>query len=231
VSRQCLFAALSLSLATAQASCVLPAYSATYDLFVRGKHIGRRYQQLSYDHHRYRLLQKTDVGLFFRRAYRRSQSEGEVTYDGFQVDRYWRKNNKKQLIEIADFNWLDRSVKTWYDDVRGSYALRQGAHNYDPLIYLQAYRCALLQGEKPAAYQVFARGRSNQYLISPLGYKTIKTALGQVNALEVKVRVLPHLAHAILWLDPKRHYLLLRSIYTDLTGRTELLLLKRVTPA
>ncbi|MDO5667917.1 MAG: DUF3108 domain-containing protein [Alcaligenaceae bacterium] len=116
---------------------------------------------------------------------------------------------RSNTTENLDFNWANKSA-TRQHSKDGTINFKLSQHVYDPMsLYFKA-RCDLMAGQKQLSYPLIYKGRQTTHQYHVIGTETVKTGVGEFDALVVQRQRSNNNRRTTFYVAPALDYLIVK---------------------
>lgn len=200
-------------LAAGSAVALPTAFSARYEVTHSGFTLGEaliQYQQLGEERYRYSSLTRP-VGItkLFYNAQIKEVSEGRITEDGYQPDRYhYDRSGRKDREALLLFDWDKGRV---VNEVGGDpWAMDIPKDALDRMVSQLQLMHDLADREADLTYRIADGGKLREYTLNIVGREELATPYGRLETVKVSRRDKDGKRETTFWCAPALDYLAVR---------------------
>ena len=155
------------------------------------------------------------------------QQDGQIRPLEHQFNRNIFGSKRK---ELTTFNWDEgEAIWTGKEKTRSD-QIQPGV--FDRALYQLQISQDLENGQDKLSYQLFDRGRSKSYAFHVVGEDTLKTGVGDIEAIKVaRVKNEPDDADTEIWFAPSLDYQIVKLSHTDDDGTSYSMILNNIVTA
>ncbi|MGB5540934.1 MAG: DUF3108 domain-containing protein [Gammaproteobacteria bacterium] len=209
-----LLLAVTLPAAGVQASVVMPAFKASYELSRGSMKIGNSTIELSTGAngsytYKARSWPVRWVAWFLKdKLY--ETSRGKITAAGIRPDTYTyqRTGGRKEREANLTFNWKDMRVQNDVEDSKWEMDIPAGT--LDKLVSQLGMMHALASGDTDITFNIADGGKLKEYRFKVVGEETLETPAGMFETVKITRLREDNKRETFIWCAPSLHYLPVR---------------------